>query len=186
MGDSFSADSFHSEKPRPAARSEADLDEAFLSWLGARPELLLSLASTTYPVQPAVWENMQRLWQESELRAEAERNTDFADQMVGFAYMQRRTSVDGYYVDMDILSASGGRGDPTQGHGGTLPDGKKYGKGKNPVALWGVRSISCSGRESGFPERDEHPNAVEVLKYQIQQGAKATHHPWPLIPLGYC
>jgi hypothetical protein len=80
-----------------AARSEANLDDAFLSWLADRPELLLSLAATTYPVQPTVWENMQRLWQESDLRTEAEQNSDFGGHMVGFSYMQRTTSVDGHF-----------------------------------------------------------------------------------------
>ena len=55
-----------------AAKSAAQLDDAFWSWLEARPELLLTLAATAYPVQAKIWENLQRFWQESEFRAAAE------------------------------------------------------------------------------------------------------------------
>ena len=163
-----------------AARSDVNLDEAFLSWLGQRPEVLLSLAATTYPVQSTVWENMQRLWEESELRAEAERNLDFADAMVGFAYKQRRVGID-YPIDYEV-EAAGSRGDPQLGRSDTLPDGRPYGWGKmNPTYFGIYEQATCpAGR---FPDRDPHPKASEALKYQIKVGA--THHPWPLIPYGY-
>ena len=109
---------------------------------------------------------MQRLWQESELRAEAERNTDFADQMVGFAYMQRKTSVDKIFVDMFFLNGGTERGDPGIGHSRKIQDGKygwpaDIGKEKGYVPHIG-KSIHCRERASGYPERDEHPTAIEV------------------------
>ena len=114
-----------------------------------------------------IWENMQELWQEEDLREEAESNPDFAGQMVGYAYMQRKSSVE-MWLDQDVLSASGGRGEPLLGRYGQTPDGKRYGKGKNPVHLHGVKPVNCpnadkEAADGGFPQRDPHPSALEVL-----------------------
>ena len=86
---------------------------------------------------------------------------DFADQMVGFAYMQRKTSVDKIFVDMFWLNGGTERGDPALGHTRKLPDGTTYGKGKDYVPHIG-KSINCRDRASGYGERDEHPTAIEV------------------------
>lgn len=158
-----------------AAKSVAQLDDAFWSWLEARPELLLTLAATAYPVQAKIWENLQRLWQESEFRAAAESNPEFASHMVGFAYMQRKTSVDGHPLQLHWATAHGD-GDLMRGHSGKFADGTPYGVGKTPK--------ECVGHDN-FPERDEHPTAVAALKYRLKLGGSALSYPWPMVPLGY-
>ena len=105
-----------------AAKSLAQVDDAFWSWLEARPELLLTLAATAYPVQAKIWENLQRFWQESEFRAAAESNPEFASHMVGFAYMQRKTSVDGHPLQLHWATAHGDSAVAT-GHSGKFADG---------------------------------------------------------------
>jgi hypothetical protein len=160
------------------AKSMATLDEAFWSWLEDRPELLLSLAATAYPVQPKIWENMQRLWQEDDIQKEASRNPDFASSLVGFAYMQRKTSMTGHPITVPFENEAGD-GHNWLGHSGKFADGTRYGTGKTPV-----QGNTCAGYESGFPERDEHPTALEAVKDRLQLGGGAIGFPWPMVPLG--
>ena len=89
-----------------SAKSTTTLDEDFWSWLEDRPETLLSLAATTYPVSAKVWENMERLWREPEFRAKADGDAEFRSHLVGFAYMQRKTSVE-EVVNLHWTSAHG-------------------------------------------------------------------------------
>jgi len=95
--------------------------------------------------------------------------------MVGFAYMQRKTSVDGHPLQLNWATAHGD-GDLMRGHSGKFADGTPYGVGKTPK--------ECVGHDN-FPERDEHPTAVAALKYRLKLGGSALSYPWPMVPLGY-
>merc|ERR1719326_1426054 len=161
-----------------SAKGVTNLDEDFWAWLEARPDLLLSLAATAYPVQGRIWENLEKLWKE--FRSDAESNPDLGSHLIGFAYMQRKTSVDVNPVSMQTNTAHGD-GDVKSGHS------EWYGHGKVPV-----HGTNCKGGTSDFPERDEHPTAIEVVRYHIEQSKDASKrdvdpvgYPWPLVPHGY-
>jgi hypothetical protein len=151
----------------------------FLEWLESRPDLLVSLASTTFPVEAKVWGNMKKLWKE--FRSDVDTNPDLGSHLVGFAYMQRKNSVDNDVVTMPFSTAHGD-GDVTAGH-----EDRDYGSGKTPV-----HGTRCTGLEGNFPEREKHPTATSILRLHLKQ-SKDPHYrdvdpvayPWPLVPHGY-
>jgi hypothetical protein len=154
-------------------------DTVFLEWLETRPDLLVSLAATTFPVEAAVWGNMKNLWKE--FRSEVDENPDLGSHLVGFAYMQRKNSVDHDVVTMPYSTAHGD-GDVSAGH--HLRD---YGSGKIPI-----HGTTCAGYVDNFPGRDRHPTATEVLRFHLAQSKDPTirdvdpvSYPWPLVPHGY-
>jgi hypothetical protein len=154
-------------------------DTVFLDWLETRPDLLVSLAATTFPVEATVWGNMEKLWRE--FRSDIDANPDLGSHLLGFAYMQRKNSVDLDVVTMPYSTAHGD-GDVTAGH-----EDRNYGSGKTPV-----HGTSCAGHESNFPERDKHPTATKLLRFQLEQSKDPSRrdvdpvaYPWPLVPHGY-
>jgi hypothetical protein len=163
-----------------AAKEHVLLDDDFLTWLDTRPDLLLSLAATTYPVQTNVWKNMETLWQE--FQSDLDANPDLGSHLIGFAYMQRKNSVTADVVTMQHSTAHGDgdvSGGHTKGH---------YGNGKVPV-----HGTTCGeGVPGDFPERDEHPTATEILRFHLKQSKDPSlrdvdpvAYPWPLVSHGY-
>jgi hypothetical protein len=151
----------------------------FLEWLETRPDLLVSLAATAFPVEAKIWGNMENLWKE--FRKDVDENPDLGSHLVGFAYMQRKNSVDHDVVTMPYSTAHGD-GDVSAGH-----KNPNYGSGKIPI-----HGTTCEGYVGEFPERDRHPTATEVLRFHMAQSKDPSSrdvdpvaYPWPLVPHGY-
>jgi hypothetical protein len=123
------------------AKRVTELNEDFWRWLEGRPDLLLSLAATTYPVQAKVWEHMERLW--TEFRAKVDSLPDLGSHIVGFAFMQRKTSVEVGPCAMAGKNAHGD-GNPTYGHTGKDWTGATYGTGILPM-FKGHENVECKG-----------------------------------------
>jgi hypothetical protein len=154
-------------------------DTVFLAWLETRPDLLVSLAATTFPIEARVWGNMKNLWKE--FRNDVDAHPDLGSHLVGFAYMQRKNSVDDDVVTMPYSTAHKD-GDVSAGH-----EHRDYGAGKTPV-----HGTHCAGHEDNFPERDRHPSAKEILQFHLKQSKDPSKrdvdpvgYPWPLVSYGY-
>merc|ERR1719161_2765654 len=102
---------------------------------------------------------MERLWREPDFRAKADEDSEFRSHLVGFAYTQRKTSVE-EVVNLHYTTAHGDGG-PYKGHEGKDINGKQYGKGK--LYMFGAHDYCVGhGRErddTWFPQRDYHPTA---------------------------
>ena len=76
---------------RCSAKLQTRLPDAFWDWLDQNPNVLLSVAATSFPVKPKTWQNLHALWEE--FKDEGEDFRKMGEWLVGLAFTNRYETV---------------------------------------------------------------------------------------------
>ena len=89
---------------RCSAKLQTRLPDAFWDWLDQNPNVLLSVAATSFPVKPKTWQNLHALWEE--FKDEGEDFRKMGEWLVGLAvlsFSKYSKQVQGYPIPHGVF-----------------------------------------------------------------------------------